>query len=181
MKTFFIGDTHFSHKNIIKYEDRPFQDENHMDYEMIKNWNSVVGKNDRVFILGDFCMDSTGEQAIKIANQLNGQKFLIRGNHDYWAKNKEASDKFGWIKDYYLLKHNGYKIALFHYPIAVWDCKHHGSVHLYGHIHSNRDNHHPLVADIGLALNVGVDVNDFKPLEWSEICKKLGIDELNKR
>ena len=33
-KVFFIADTHFSDKNIINYENRPFQNISEMDYNM---------------------------------------------------------------------------------------------------------------------------------------------------
>ena len=171
-KIFFISDTHFGHKNIIKYEDRPFENIEEMDNEMINNWNKTVDKSDSVYILGDFCF-ADKNYAINILNKLNGQKFLIKGNHDSIIKDKEVASKFGWIKDYYVLKNDKLKFVLFHYPIQVWDCKHHCSIHLYGHVHSNKDNHHPLLENLENAYNVGVDVNNFAPIEINEILEKL--------
>ena len=48
------ADQHFNHTNIIKYENRPFSDVNQMNTCLIKAWNSVVLKGDKVFMLGDF-------------------------------------------------------------------------------------------------------------------------------
>lgn len=53
--TWFIGDTHFYHKNIIDYENRPFKSVEDMNKGLIDTWNSRVKKLDRVFVLGDFC------------------------------------------------------------------------------------------------------------------------------
>lgn len=172
-KIYFTSDTHFSHTNILKYENRPYKDVQDMNSQMIKNWNETVTNNDQVYILGDFCFGSK-EDTMKIANQLNGQKFLIMGNHDQKVKtmSKEEKSCFGWVKDYYVLKHNNMKFVLFHFPIQVWDCKHHGSVHLYGHIHSNLGNH-SMEYDIKNSYNVGVDVNNFRPIELNEIIKKI--------
>lgn len=169
MRTFFISDMHFGHANIMKYSNRPFKTVEEMDSTIIKNWNEKVTNNDRVFILGDICMDRSSETVDKIMPKLNGQKFLIKGNHDYFLDNKSTLKYFGWVKDHYKLNINGHKVVLFHYPILDWDCKFHGAVHCYGHIHNNT------TFDIGLAYNVGVDVNDFKPISWEEICEKLKI------
>ena len=42
--TRFISDLHFSHKNIIRYDDRPFNDTDEMDRAMVELWNETVGK-----------------------------------------------------------------------------------------------------------------------------------------
>lgn len=174
MNIFFTSDTHFGHKNIIKYENRPFNSVEEMDETMIENWNNKVKHQDSIYILGDFAF-SEKDYAIKLLNKLNGNKFLIKGNHDKVIKKRDVASKFAWIKDYYMLKANNLKIVLFHYPIAVWDCQHHGSLHLYGHVHSNKGTQHPLKADLPNSYNVGVDVNDFAPVELTEIRKKLKI------
>ena len=51
---FYISDNHFGHFNIIRYDNRPFDNTNKMDEVMIDRWNEVVGDNDTVYILGDF-------------------------------------------------------------------------------------------------------------------------------
>lgn len=167
---FFTSDLHFGHKNIIKYEDRPFSSTEEMDEYLIYKWNSKVNKNDEVYILGDFGFVS-GARANELLDRLNGRKFLIRGNHDHsFLKDKKFDKtKFEWIKDYACINDNGKVVCMFHYPIAVWDRQHHGSIHLYGHIHSNKDNHHPLVVHLDNAYNVGCDVHNFEPVTLEEL------------
>ncbi|MCL2797624.1 MAG: hydrolase, partial [Firmicutes bacterium] len=134
---FFTSDCHFFHKNIIRYEDRPFRSVSEMNAALIANWNRKVGKNDHAYILGDlgFC---SGEEMNGILAQLSGHKYLIKGNHDNFLFDKNFDKRnFVWIKDYYSLADGGKSVVLFHFPIAVWDKQHHGSLHLYGHIHSN--------------------------------------------
>jgi len=169
---YYTSDLHLSHKNIIKYENRPFQNVDEMDDYMICKWNNKVGKGDEVYILGDFAFCS-GRKANELLRKLNGQKFLIKGNHDSFLKDKDFDRSlFAWIRDYTLLKDEGRKVALFHYPIAVWDCKHHDSYHCYGHIHSDKESHHPLCVDLGKnAFNVGVDVRDFEPKTLDELIR----------
>ena len=45
---YFSADQHFSHANIIKYCKRPFNNAQHMNETLIKNWNSVVKPMDTV-------------------------------------------------------------------------------------------------------------------------------------
>lgn len=78
-ETFLISDTHFGHTNIIKYCDRPFANVDAMDEALIKNWNSVVGPQDKVYHLGDVTLST---KKMWIMDHLNGKKILIKGNHD---------------------------------------------------------------------------------------------------
>ena len=50
---FYISDLHFSHKNILSFDNRPFFAVAEMNEAIINNWNSVVSVNDEVYILGD--------------------------------------------------------------------------------------------------------------------------------
>lgn len=53
---YFTADIHFGHARIIDYCDRPFNNADEMDRVLIKNWNSVVGSKDVVYILGDLTL-----------------------------------------------------------------------------------------------------------------------------
>lgn len=169
---FYTADCHFYHKNIIRYEDRPFTGVEDMNNYLMWKWNQKVGKGDEVYIMGDFAFCS-GRQANELLDQLNGRKFLIKGNHDSFLQDRDFDrSKFVWIKDYAKIYDGNEKVILFHYPIAVWDCKHHGSIHLFGHIHSDKEDHHPLVVKLDGAYNVGVDVRDNAPVTLQEILGK---------
>ena len=78
---FFTSDTHFNHTNIIRFCSRPFKDVEHMNETLIANWNRVVGPDNIVFHLGDFCLGGSAEWT-KILKRLNGKIYLIAGNHD---------------------------------------------------------------------------------------------------
>lgn len=166
---YFTADTHFGHGNIIKYENRPFADIEEMNTHMIKNWNEKVEPDDDIYILGDLIFGK-GQNANDILNQLNGKKYLVKGNHDSFLRDKKFDrDLLVWVKDYYVLKYNNRKFVLFHYPIQVWDCRHYDSIHLYGHVHSKTINKIPN------SYNVGVDVNNFTPISIEEIIEKVTV------
>ena len=52
-----------------------------------KNWNNVVGENDSVVIPGDVSWAMNFDDAKKdfaFLDSLNGTKYILKGNHDYW-------------------------------------------------------------------------------------------------
>ena len=178
---YYTSDLHFDHENMLKFEpeSRPFNNVDEMNEALIQYWNAKVKPGDEVYILGDFCMSKSGRRVNNLLRRLNGQKFLIKGNHDYFLDDPEFDKSlFIWIKDLKTIKDtfNGEKvnIVLCHYPIAVWDRKHHGAYHFFGHIHSNKSDgtHHPLEFNLGdHAFNVGVDVRDLEPKTLEELIK----------
>lgn len=157
-KYFFTADTHFSHHNIISYCSRPFESVEQMNQTLIDNWNSVVRKNDFVYHLGDFGFWKRGDLEI-IFNKLNGHKHLIKGNHDTSLTYKLD---WVWVKETELLKIDKHFIWLSHYPHWSWERSFHGSWHLYGHVHGRGQAH-------GLSKDVGVDSNNFIPVELQDL------------
>lgn len=130
---------HFGHSNIIRFDKRPFINTKEMDEELIKRWNSVVTPSDSVYILGDFCWSRNSDDWIYYLNKLNGQKFLIKGNHDAKLTNK-AKKKFAQICDYKEVKENGKTIILSHYPILTYRADYRENIYMfYGHVHKNKE------------------------------------------
>lgn len=163
-KTFFTSDTHFSHANIIRYANRPFETTDAMDEALIENWNQVVGVDDEVYHLGDFAFCS-GEKAQAIFDHLNGRKHLILGNHD---KNVRDIQGWVWVKHYHELYVGKQMIVLFHYAQRVWNRSHHGAWHLYGHSHGS------LPDDVKtLSFDVGVDCTGYRPISFEEVVERM--------
>lgn len=166
---YFTSDLHLGHNNIIKYTNRPFKDYREMDNILIDNWNKTIKDKDEVYILGDLTM---GDPDIvdRYLSRMNGRKYLIRGNHDYFA-NIYNGNQLIWIKDYYELKHNKEYIILCHYPFNEWNRSYHGSLHLHGHQHNHSDYNLDQRKNNKNRYDVGVDANDFKPISLDKILK----------
>lgn len=174
---FYTSDLHLGNSNIIRYENRPWKTVEEMDAALINKWNEKVGKDDDVYVLGDFCFKGA-QYAIRILEQLNGHIYLIRGNHDQcfnqrtfdeWLLGPENNDRViyaGWYKH---MMDGDREVVLSHFPILYWDgMDDRGSYHLYGHMHSRPGMQHPHP----MAFNVGVDVNDYAPVTLDELLKK---------
>ena len=50
---YYIADMHFGHKNVLRFDNRPFADTELMDEVLIHNWNERVTDEDTVYVLGD--------------------------------------------------------------------------------------------------------------------------------
>lgn len=135
-KNFFISDLHFGHVNCMAFDNRPFKNIEEHDNELIRRWNEVVGIDDDVYILGDISWYSS-TKTIEIFKNLNGNKHLIKGNHDgKLLRNADLRNLFVEICDYKEIQlDNGVGIVLCHYPIPCFKNHFYGWYHLYGHVH----------------------------------------------
>jgi calcineurin-like phosphoesterase family protein len=181
----FTSDLHFNHTNVIKYAHRPFltdagePDVQKMNEELVARWNSRVQPNDFIYVLGDFCLGGNGDDAIGFAKRLNGQKYLIFGNHDKaLRKNKPFLDLFIWAKDFAEIKvpdldiegrsRHSQSITLCHYAMRVWNKSHYGAWQLYGHSHGS-------LADdpTSRQVDVGVDNWDYYPVSYQQLKERM--------
>lgn len=159
-ETYLISDTHFFHKNIINYANRPFNSIEEMNETLIRNWNKVIKKEYDIFVLGDVSLGGKNQTA-EIISQLNGNKFLIMGNHDnhksvkYW---KEMG--FDTVSKYPII-FNGFYIFS-HEPIFLNDSMPYVNIH--GHLHQNK-------YEGNQYYNVSVECIDYTPINFKKIEK----------
>lgn len=140
-----ISDTHFGHKNIIKYCNRPFSSVSDMNDFMVYAWNYFVDKDDLVMHLGDFAFG--GNKFVDtILSSLNGYKVLVTGNHD---GNSYNSPYWNDVKDTAEFHYNGRMFVLNHYPVHDWNNCGNGSIHLHGHTHGKKTNYTQRI-DVGV-------------------------------
>lgn len=199
---YYISDCHFFHRALLTNMDkRGFDSVEAMNAAMIEAWNKKVRRNDEVVILGDFSWGNA-QQTMEVLKQLNGRKFLIRGNHDLYLKDKDFDPSlFGWIKDYAEMHDNNRKVILSHYPIVCYNGQYRKDAQgnprtwmLYGHIHDTHDQDlideyaalvarrtHPSIPDGQPApiplqmINVFCKRADYQPLtldEWIDLEAK---------
>lgn len=170
---FFTSDPHFNHENIIKYCSRPFTSVEEMNKTMKDNWNRVIGKDDIVFITGDFLFRGGKGAWVHMLNTLNGIKYLVQGNHDRHGNiPTNMFEKVSPMMNILIMGDEeipeGQRISLCHYPMISWYQSHRGAWQLYGHVHggfSNKSNSKTTPNQ----LDVGVDVHNFTPITYQEV------------
>lgn len=133
---YFTSDLHFGHKNILRFDNRPFTTIEEMDTELIKRWNNKVTNDDTVYILGDISWYNDNKTC-EILSKLNGKKHLIKGNHDRVSANMRKY--FYSINDYLEIKVDDKDVVLCHYPITFFNKHHYGAYMIYGHVHNSHE------------------------------------------
>ena len=182
---YFTSDFHLFHKNVLKFDNRPFKSVEDMHLEIIKRWNNKVTKDDIIYILGDVSFGSA-KDTIDIIKQLNYKELhLIIGNHDFKIlKDKSFRDLFTEICEYKELKiSDNQSIVLCHYPIPCFKNHYYGWLHLYGHTHNTWEEdimietkniinkHAPC-----FMWNVGIMKWDYEPVSLDEITKEIDCE-----
>lgn len=172
---YFISDTHFNHENIIKYCNRPFKDVKEMDYEILTNWNKKVKKDDTIYHLGDLALGDK-EEFFELSKNLNGKKYLIKGNHDNWSINSYKDMGFIVLTNPQI-KLKKYKFLLSHVPLSDKYIPQE-YINIHGHIH-NKYLHDFIYESeiknysIKKHVNISCDVTNFMPISIEEINKLI--------
>ena len=136
-KKFYIADLHIGHGHAIEFDNRPFKNVEEMDSKLISNWNSVVGKNDTVYVIGDFIWHREQSWS-EILEQLKGNIVLICGNHDPNRFSSKTKSYFQDIKDYKSIIDKDKHVIMCHYPIPFYkNDMNDDYVMLYGHVHNS--------------------------------------------
>ena len=179
---FLVSDTHFGHAGVCRFthEDtgvkiRPWTDPDEMDEAMVKAWNERVKPTDKVYHLGDVVIN---RKALKTLARLNGDKVLIRGNHDIFP-DVEYREYFRELRAYHVM--NG--LILSHIPVHPESLGRFGA-NIHGHLHANR-----VMKPRGVDARTGevlysdaidpryhcvcVEQTDFAPILFEEVIKRI--------
>lgn len=172
-RTFAVSDPHFGHPGICKFTTneglplRPWDDVAQMDEDMVEYWNETVRPEDKVYCLGDMAMR---KRTLAIMRRLNGDKVLIKGNHDI-EHLKEYVRYFRDVRAYHVLN----KVLFSHIPIHP-DCQARFRGQVHGHLHSNH------IMKDGQRdpwyLNICVEQTNFRPILLDEVFARLEAQQI---
>lgn len=176
-RVYFTSDTHFNHTNIISFCQRPFKNVDEMNERIIANWNEVVGEDDIIFHLGDFCLGGAAEWT-RLLDRLNGKIYLIMGNHDRKNIRQGFMDRFEHVAMQMHIEVGKQRIYLNHFPFLCFEGGYKDVWQLFGHVHTRKSN---TGIDAGrlqylypTQYDVGVDNNDFAPVSFEQVKRIIG-------
>ena len=173
---FLVSDTHFGHAGVCRFTRadgctplRPWDSADEMDEAMVEAWNDRVRPNDKVYHLGDVVIN---RKALNIMSRLNGDKVLIRGNHDIFP-DVEYRKYFRELRAYHVM--NG--MILSHIPIHAESLGRFG-VNIHGHLHANRvmlPGFNGKITDIVDTRYhcVCVEQTDFAPILFEDVIRRI--------
>ena len=169
MNTFIVSDTHFGHIGVCQFltnegtKLRPWTDAAEMDEAMIQSWNATVKPKDKVYHLGDVVIN---RKALKTLSRLNGEKVLVKGNHDIFRP-EEYLTYFKDLRGYHVLDN----YLLSHIPVHVESLgRFKGNIH--GHLHSNNVRLPDGTLDKRYFCAC-VEQTEFKPIAFEEVKKRM--------
>ena len=177
---FLTSDLHFNHDREFVWKVRGFNSVQEMNETIVKNWNSMVGPNDDVYVLGDLCLGG-GSPEVLAANKaliesLNGRLHIIRGNHDTEPRVRmyetcaNVVDEIKWAD---MLHYRGYHFYLSHFPTLTGNLEkeslHQCTCNLFGHTHQTTNFH----LDMPFLYHVGVDSHNCYPMNLDDIIEEM--------
>jgi calcineurin-like phosphoesterase family protein len=177
---FFTSDLHFNHDREFVWKVRGFNSVQEMNETIVKNWNSVVGPDDDVYVLGDLCLGGGGWDVLQtnksLIESLNGKIRIIRGNHDteprvrMYESCKNVVDVIKWAS---MLNYKGYHFYLSHFPTLTGNLEKESlkkcTCNLFGHTHQTTNFH----LDMPFMYHVGVDSHNCYPVNLDDIIEEM--------
>lgn len=184
--TAFYSDPHFFHKNVIRFCDRPFNDVEHMNQQLVELYNEAIGPDDFVLWCGDVSFGSASKTN-HVLRKLNGRRALVIGNHDKTMAMLALG--FEFVVTEMRLAFSTCYATVSHYPYALTEAQkakileeggrvdtryehlrpleRPGEVLLHGHTHSKEKVN-------GTQFHIGVDAWDYKPAMWEQVDELIG-------
>ena len=185
MNVFFTSDLHFGHENVIRFDKRPWNTVEEMNQGLMERWNRKVQKGDLVYVLGDLFWKGDSKMVLEYLNNLNGQIYMIKGNHDRWLHNAGVKNRLAGVKDYLdtdVPLKDGMKrrVILSHYFIPFYNGHLYNAIMLHGHSHNTEEYEAEEKMKVWLnqngfpcrAYNVGCMHWNYEPVTLDEVLER---------
>lgn len=184
----FISDLHIGHQLVAGL--RGFDDVTAHDNYLAAQWDSCVGDDETIWVLGDISSGGSAAQRNALAWLKNrpGVKHLIAGNHDgIHPMHRDAHKWHAQYQDVFVSvaqsarrRIHGQEVLLNHFPYQgdqpwhrhdQWKLPDYGVPVLHGHTHLSDTESLSLKGT--RQIHVGVDAHDFRPVSIEYVRNKL--------
>lgn len=158
-EVYFLGDTHFGHRNILKYRPQFRTIQEHDDY-IIKMINATVTKRDKLFLTGDICF---GRDALDTLRRINCPHIhLVYGNHDdYTIDYLKEVPNIQWVSGDFKYK----EFWISHIPLHNESLRNRFNIH--AHLHEAK------MKDSYTYVHTSCEQVGFKPISLTQIRKNI--------
>lgn len=172
---YFTSDEHHDHYKLMRfYEKRPFETVSDMTNTLLENYAATLPEKATVFHIGDFSMVGPSrinyyENLAKRYGKIDASRHLVMGNHDQLRPQAYVNiELFSSVHTAFWMPYHEYTLMMVHDPAAWIAVRGENRIFIHGHVHS-------LYRTIpGRAVfNVGVDVNNFRPVSADAIIETL--------
>jgi calcineurin-like phosphoesterase family protein len=169
---YFTSDEHHLDDSINHYCKTVFETKEDRMRTIIRLHNDTVTEEDEVYHLGDFTLEIDDPDILReIVSKYKKVKkrILISGNHDLPGGLAFISDFFDEIHTWKIIEYDGFEFFLMHDP-AFYQPKMWDKIGVCGHVHS---------LFLGIPerkiYNVGVDVNNYRPVSINRVLAYLMV------
>lgn len=168
----FTSDWHLYHKKIQEYcpatrkGDTPEQ----MTEMILTNISEQSNYGDVIYNIGDVSFGTRQQtlDALRDIQKMGIKHHLILGNHDKRIRDDEVLQEcFESVSDMKAITLGKQVIIMSHFAYAIWDRKHYGSWHFFGHSHGGYQQE-------GKCMDVGIDsrpTGDMKMWTYDELAE----------
>lgn len=172
-KIFLTSDLHLGHDREFVWKVRGYNSVEEMNVKQIEKWNSVVGNDDDVYVLGDLCLG--GHENVELLKTLNGKIHIVLGNHDTTARQNlymslENVVEIEWA---IMLNYKKYHFFMTHFPSMTGNLEKETlrqmTLNLYGHTHQKTK----FFEDRPYMYHVGVDAHNGYPILLDDIIQEM--------
>lgn len=185
-RVLFTADLHFGHERVLSFDNRPWNTIEEMNAALIERWNKKVQKGDLVYVLGDLFWKGDSATVLEYLKTLNGQIYMIKGNHDRWLHNAGVKKRLAGLQDYLdtqvkLEDGTMQRVIMSHYFIPFYTGHYYNAIMLHGHSHMTAEHEAEEKMKLWLnqngfpcrSYNVGCMHWDYEPVSLDEIIRKF--------
>lgn len=171
--SFLAADHHLCQASILTFTNtdgshlRTFTSIDEHDEYIIAQNNKVVGKKDRLYMLGDVTFS---KHNLHLLDRMNGRKVLIKGNHDIL----NLKDYLPYFDDIRAV-HQVAGLIMSHIPIHTESLGRWGH-NVHGHLHCNKVMLNKTKQDTRYLCVSMEQLDEYTPISLEDVKKKMNIN-----
>lgn len=173
-KIWITSDWHFGHDKEFIWKDRGFASVESMNEYIINAHNSIVQRDEDVYVLGDLMLGDS-VQGIECIKRMNGKLHIVFGNHDTESRKKLYAELPNVVEmaNVITIKWKKHHFYMSHYPTLTGNLEKESlkqmTLNLFGHTHQKEN----FYENLPYMYHVGVDSHHCFPCNINDVLKEM--------